>query len=443
MAESKVKNGDASADDQTTIVSNGINVDRDEKTQAIEKDEEKTTDKTIAVFKIDDITKKLQDEIEEIPEVEAEDMDSGQLSGIIKNIFPERSEAERLTINRHFLRDAEPFRIERLLEDIKNRPQGLVSGFTALDQAIFIPNSALTVVTSEPRHGKSIFMLNMLSNMANIYKDKHFLYYTYEEVKRDIEIKLINMSGDIPFSGTGDFKTNLACWKHILREKKTDELLNMSESNPEYAGLKRFMEISQRIHIIDYHYNIINLVDSIKSFNNTFSVGAVFIDFFQKIKTDRRKDNLPRQQQLRDISENLREAADNMKLPLLFGAQFSAFEKGKPEYDILSAENIKEIVELEWAANLVIGLQDYSRSKYIGSNITDNFKSKLFDHKLIKAEKIQGNFSKSDLKSIILVKVLLNREGLEPEEELLFHRSLLKIKDLNDDDIQLLKKNLR
>jgi hypothetical protein len=437
MDESKIKKGEDSFDDQTTMISH-----KDEKTISIEKEDEKTQEKTIAVFNIDDITKKLRDEINDIPEIEMDEMDSGQLSGIIKNIFPERSEAEQLNINRHFLRDAEPFRLQRLVEDMKKRPGGLSVGFSSLDQAISIPNSTVTIITSGPRHGKSIFMMNMMLNMANIYKDKHFLFFTYEEVKRDIEIKLINMSGEISFPEKVDLKTNLTRWKEKLRTMEIEELMKLSKSDREYNGLARFMDVSQRIHIIDHNYDVIDLVDSIKSFDNTFSLGAVFVDFLQKIRAEKRKNALPRHQQLQNISEAIRETAGSMKLPIICGAQFSAVETAMPEYDVLSAENIKEIWNLEWAANLVIGLQDYSRSKFIGSDSSDNFKSELYEHKLVKAEKIQGSFSNRDPHSIILVKVLVNKEGVEPEEELFFSKSLLKIRDLGDRDIRLLRKNL-
>ncbi|MCK5055995.1 MAG: hypothetical protein KAT34_05030 [Candidatus Aminicenantes bacterium] len=441
--DSKIRNKkrEEKPDDQTTIISDRESIDNYEDTLTLREEDEKTHDKTIAVFDIDDITRKLRDEIDDIPEADMDEMDSGQLSGIIKNIFPERTEAEQLKINRHFLRDAEPFRLERLLEDMKNRPEGIATGFAGIDQHVSIPNSSLTIITSEPRHGKSIFMMNLLLNMASLYKDKHFLFYTYEEVKRDIETKLINMSGDTPFKKSENVKTNLARWKYILRTKDPEELKNLSKQEPEYTGLAKFVEIAQRIHIIDQHYDIVDLIDSIRSFYNTFKIGAAFVDFFQKIKPEK-KGNLPRQQQLQDISGYLREAADRMKLPFICGAQFSAVEKGLPEYDVLTADNIMEIWNLEWAANLVIGLQDYARSKFIGSNINDSFKSKLFEHKLIKPEKIQGSFSNKDEKSIVLVKVLVNREGLEPEEELLLHKPLLKIRDLTDEDIRLIRKNL-
>lgn len=442
MDESKVKKGEDSFDDQTTMISHKGRSAKGEKTVFIGNDEEKTQQKASSAFNIDEITKKLRDEIDDIPEAEMDEMDSGQLSGIIKNMFPERTEAERLKINRHFLRDAEPFRLERLAEDMKKRPEGLLTGFPGLDQSISIPNSALTIVTSGPRHGKSVFMMNVLLNMAHIYKDKHFLFYTYEEVKRDTEIKLINISGDTPFGGTGESITNLAYWKEKLRTMDVEELLDISKSNREYSGLARFIEVSPRIHIIDQHYDVVDLIDSIKSFDNTFSIGAVFVDFLQKVRLEKRRSSLPRWQQLQEISELLRETADRTKLPIICGAQFSAVEKAMPEYDVLSAENIKEIWNLEWSASLVMGLQDYSRSKYIGSNISDNFKSKLFEHKLIKPEKIQGSFKNKDSNSIILVKILVNKEGLEPEKELLFYRPLLKIRDLEENDIRLLRKNL-
>lgn len=443
MDESKVKKGEDSFDDQTTMISNRDSAAKHEKTVSIEKeDDEQTQEKTIAVFDINDITKKLKDEIDDIPEVEMEEMDSGQLTGLIKNIFPERTEAEQLKINRNFLRDAEPFRLERLAEDMKKRPEGLTTGYPGLDRSISIPNSTMTIVTSGPRHGKSVFMMNVMLNMAHIYKDKHFLFFTYEEVKRDTEMKLINMSGDIPFEEAGDSITNLACWKEKLRTMDVEKLLELSKSNPGYSGLAKFIDVSPRIHVIDHHYDVVDLIDSIKSFDNTFNIGAVFVDFLQKIRVEKRKSSIARQQQLQEISELLGEAADRTKLPLICGAQFSAVEKAVPEYDVLAAENIEEIWNLEWSAALVLGLQDYARSKFIGSNISDNFKSKLFEHKLIKPEKIQGSFNNKDSNSIILVKVLVNKEGLEPEEELLFNKPLLKIRNLEENDIRLLRKNL-
>lgn len=443
MAEPKIRNEEIDSDDQTTMISDKNSLDAEEKTLPIVQDNEKSHDKTVSVFSIEDITKKLRDEIEEIPEIEADDMDTGQLSGIIENIFPEKSEVERLKINRNFLRDAEPFRIERLMDDIKNRPEGLFTGFAVLDQVFTIPNSAVAIITGPPRHGKSIFILNMLLNMANIYKTHHFLFYTYEEARMDIEIKLINMSGETPFTETEGFQTNIACWKHKFRTKDSSELIDKAKNDPQYSGLKRYVEISQRIHIIDHCYNITDLIDSIRSFGNTFHIGAVFIDCFQKIKTEKRREMLSQGERLQEVSEYLREMAANTRLPFICTTRFSSPGNGMPEYDTLSAENIKELVESEWRANLVIGLQDYARSKFIGSNMNDNFKSKLFDHKLIKAEKIQGTFSNKDSKSVLLVKMLLNMEGLELEEELLIYRPLLKIKDLTETDIQILKKNLR
>ncbi len=443
MAEQKINNKEIDSDDQTTMISDKNSLDPGEKTLIIKKDNEKSHDKTVSVFNIEDITRKLRDEIEEIPGIDAEEMDTGQLSGIIDNIFPEKSEVERLKINRNFLQDAEPFRIERLMDDIKTRPEGLFTGFAALDQTFSMPNSAVVIITSAPRHGKSIFVLNMLLNMANIYKTHHFLFYTYEETRRDIELKAINMSGEIPFTETEGCRTNLACWKHKFRTKNSSELIDKAKSDPQYSGLKKFVEISQRIHIIDHCYQIADLIDSIHSFGNTFTIGAVIIDGFQKIKTERRRDMLAQRQCLQEVSEYIKEVAADSRLPFICTTRFTPLETGLPEYDTLSAENIEELVGSAWSANMVIGLQDYARSKFIGSNMNDNFKSKLFDHKLIKAEKIQGAFSNQDTKSVLLAKMLMNMEGIELEEELLFYRPLLRISDLTDADIQILEKNLR
>ncbi|MCK4763264.1 MAG: hypothetical protein KAW12_13790 [Candidatus Aminicenantes bacterium] len=440
MDESKIKDDEVYPDNDVTIANS--KADMYDKTLTVRKEDRIDDEKSTSSFKIDDITKKLQSEIDDIPELDMEEMQTGQMSGIIKSIFPERTKAEQIKINRNFLRDAEPFKIERLLEEVKNRPQGLASGFSGLDNTISIPNSAVTAVTGAPRHGKSLFMLNVLLNMAHMYKDRHFLFFTYEELRRDIEIKLINMSGDTPFSEKKNLETNLSRWKNEFRTRDTAALMDKGNNHLEYIGLGRFLQVSQGIHIIDSNYDIRDLIDAVRSFNNTFTIGAVFIDFFQKIKADRKRSNLSRSRQLQEIAEELRMIANEIKIPIICGTQFPYVEKGIPEYDILLVDNLKEAGGIEQASNLIIGLQNYSRSRYIGSNINENFKSKLYDHRLLKAEKMQENFDSGDSETILLAKVLLNREGLEPEVELLFHRDLLKLRDLKDGDIKVLKKNL-
>ena len=429
---------DKASDDQKTVILDKAEVEKgkdnkDMKTVTLDK-ENTSFEKSSMMFNIDDLTTemKFEDDVEKL--------DSKEQSKILKDLFPEKTEDEQLRINRHFLKDAEPFILDRFVEDIKSKRDGMFTGFESLDESISIPQNAITLIASRPKHGKTLFMLNMLLNMARIYEKDHFLFYAYEETKRDIEIKLVNISGEKCFSKKKGIKTNLERWRYEFKNEDTEELLEKSKENAEYGGLKNFLEISPRIHVIDSNYSIVDLIDSIKTFRNTFRIGAVFIDCIQKIWLERDKIRLSRYQQLQDVSNQLRKLANEIKLPLISGAQITTGDIDSPEYDVLSETNLREWGDLEQVANLIIGLQNYSKSRFIGSNVNRNFKSRFFGTSQKKASLMPGYFKDEKPETIMLTKVFANRDGFEPDVELLFNRQLLKISDLKEKDIQTIKK---
>jgi replicative DNA helicase len=388
-------------------------------------------DKTITLFDKSDIQQKLQDELDEVPEIRPEDMQTGYLSKLISKPFAHKTEEERLKINRNFLRDAEPLTLELLKEDIDNASEELSLGFPSLDHSVSLPSQRFTLIASRPQHGKTIFMLNMLLNMCRKYPRQHFLYYSYGEPKQDIEIKLINISGEIPFSllENKGITTNFKRWQYELKLGDLHTLKDKAESNPEYKGLKNFLEISSRIHIIDANYNINDLLDSIRAFNNTLPVGAIFIDYLQAIRPDKTRLTLPRQQQVQGIANQLIDMGNETRFPLILGAQLLRGEKNTPEYDELTLDHLQDLKDAEQVAGLIIGLQNYTVSTFIGSNINNQFKSRFYQNAFKKAETMPESFKDKHTNSVILAKVLVNRGGPLFEVELLFNKRLMKISD--------------
>lgn len=394
-------------------------------------------DKTMSLFDKSDVQQKLQDELDEVPEILPEDMQSGYLSKLISKPFAHKTEEERLRINRNFLRDAAPLTLELLKEDMESASEELSMGFRSLDNRISIPNRKFTLIASRPQHGKTTFMLNMLLNMCRMYPERHFLYFSYGEPKQDIEIKLINISGEIPFSSmeTGGITTNFKRWQYELKNRDISTLKGLAETDPEYKGLKNFLEISSRIHIIDGNYNIIDLLDSIRAFKNTLSLGAVFIDYLQAVRPEKTHLTLPRHQQVQQVAHQLIDESNETQFPFILGAQLARGEKNTPEYDGLALEYLDDIRDSEQMAGLVIGLQNYSISTFIGSNIYDQFKSLFYRYTIKKAEKMPESIKTKHPNSVILAKVLVNKGGPQFDMELLFNKRLLKISDLKKENL--------
>jgi hypothetical protein len=359
------------------------------------------------------------------------------MSKLISTPFIHRTNEEKLRINRNFLKDAEPFTLERLIEDIKNAPEELQTGFSSLDKWIAIPQRKLTLIASSPEHGKTVFMLNMLLNMSHQYSDKHFLYYSYGEPRTDIEIKLINMSGEKPFSNVPEenITTNFKRWKYELTTRGLDVLKNKAEKDPEYKGLKNYSEVSARIHVVEANYNIVDLIDSIQAFNSTLPIGAVYIDHLQAVRLNDAAPERPHQQQIPVICDQLIELNYAMGFPIIVGVEFAAEDKNTPEYDVLSVDYLKDIGDPKRAANLIIGLQNYSKSRFIGSNINDSFKSRFYNYTFKKAEKMPETFKDKHSNTVILTRVLFNRNGPEPEVEMLFNKWLMKISDSENNNL--------
>ncbi|HLP45564.1 MAG TPA: DnaB-like helicase C-terminal domain-containing protein [Candidatus Kapabacteria bacterium] len=389
-------------------------------------------DKTSILFGISDIQKKLDNEIANIPEEYEEHLEPEQMSHIIKDHLPSDSEAERIKVNRNFLKDAEPFRLESLAENLKNTHQNLPTGFKSLDQFITIPFNALSLIVSRPKHGKTCFMLNVLLNMCHSNPGKHFLFYTYEEPRWDVFLKLINISGAKQFTMREEQQSNLERWEYEFNRQGIDELKKKANEDLEYSGLKNFIKISDMIHVIDSNHNCFDLIDSIRSFGKTFDVGAVFIDSLPKIKLDEKR-SMDRRQQLQEISDNLRKFASEIRHPIILSASLTTGSEAarSPEYDELIEENLADCGSPGQNASLIIGLQNYSRSKFIGSNVNNKFKSIFLDEPLKKAELMPDNLKDMVQKTFLLSKVMSNKIGPEPETELIFHKQLLKITDFH------------
>ncbi len=387
-------------------------------------------DRTAVMFGLSDIQDKLDRELEDISDDYEEELDPAEMSILIKSQFKERTDEEQLKINRYFLLDAEPFKLESLAEDMKKSPESLVTGFKVLDDNLSIPSNAVTLVASRPKHGKTSFMLNLLLNMCRFYPDKRFLFYSYEEAKWELVVKLINMCGSRQFNSRKGAQSNLERWKYEFKYTGMEKLREKSETDPEYAGLKNFLKMAGRIHIIGSKHTYKDLEDSVQSFAQAVDVGAVFIDSLQRIRLEKGKPISNRRQQLEEISEMIAHLAHDTRFPLVVSTHLYPAAPGTPEYDELREENLWEMGNPNQIADLVIGLQNYARSRYIGSNLDPGFKSMFYDQPLSRALPMPDNLKDMMQKTIIRARVISNKTGVEPETELMFHKQLLRILEL-------------
>jgi len=216
----------------------------------------------------------------------------------------------------------QPYRLADLKADEDNAPDGLKTGFKNLDAVVSIPPEALTIVAGRPSHGKTALLLNMALNMAQLYPDKHFFFFSYEQNRRTLARRLVKAASD----GEG--------------------------------GETLFDELSERLWIISEPYPVNDLSNVIGYLCQKYPTGAVFVDYIQKIPSGRTFGT--RQLELAHVSAELLRATLKHKAPIVLGAQLGR-DKGRTDKVVL--DNIREAGDIEQDANLVIGLHNQAVEK--------------------------------------------------------------------------------
>jgi len=290
-------------------------------------------------------------------------------------------------------RTIEPYRLENLQEDITQTREGLETGYESLDKIVTIPQEAITIIAARPSHGKTTLLLNLFLNMIKKYPRQVFIFFSYEESKRQLGLKILNiLSGEI----INEYK-NLIQIENYLRGNNTSRE-NIEKGKAEYKGLTE----SNRLWIIDEPYYVDDLADTLAYLSERYDIGAVFIDYIQKIKIKGRYGT--RQIELQKISERILETAKDLSLPIILGAQLG---RDKERREKVRLDNLREAGDIEQDANLVIGLDN------------EAMENAQADNKPLR-------------ESIVNLKltILKNRNGIVNEKTILeFNRPILTIKD--------------
>lgn len=286
------------------------------------------------------------------------------------------------------------YTIEDLQRDLQQAKEGLKTGYKDLDDIVRIPNAAITLVGGRPSHGKTTFMLNLLLNLINQYPDLHFYFFSYEETRQQIAIKLINI-----LSAPWLFEEA----KNLLQLEGYLKLGTTSFQKVE-NGKKQYQELmeSGRLRIIDEPFYIQKFPKIIESLKGKVPLGCVFIDYIQKIKNKQRFGT--RQLELANTSNIILETAKRYSIPVILGAQLGRDKESKNKVKL---DNLREAGDLEQDANLVLGLHNQAMEE-------------------AQEKQTQLTNRKVDL----TITPLKNRNGIVNKTVILeFDRPLLQIKD--------------
>ena len=272
---------------------------------------------------------------------------------------------------------------EMILREM-NLPDSLLSGYMVEDsvknkQRLLIPSGKLTGIAGATGHGKSLFLLNTLLNVAKKYNDRRFVLFTYEENSDTIIQYLLNIylrDLNLTISDPNVSTSNRIRLKEYFR--KDSSKMNRSVLNE--------FELRKNLFFKNYIENGRILIKYVDSDSSTlcqqirylsrpeFNIGGIFIDYFQCINPTEGKRFPSRQEALKSICFELKDIANETGFPVVLACQFNQEVLSPTDVQITrvgEAGDISRIVSELW------GL--WQLGKDIGREVKTSDKLKIED----------------------------------------------------------------
>ena len=291
----------------------------------------------------------------------------------------------------NFVDTFKPYTFERLVDECEKTPPALELDIMrwgpVLSNNVKIQNGSLVAVAGRPRHGKTTLLLNLLTSLCAKYTEKTFVFISYEEQPRDIAIKIISILAGAP---RRDLKGKLNIEEALRTGANIDAIKSGVEKFKSYTESGRLLFDCRVIGITE-------LCNHIKFFKSRYDLGAVFVDYIQKIKSDAGVNSFSRQTEIQNISGQLLETARECDIPIIVGAQLNreAEKKSTPEEKNLPAPekylkkmqlgHLRESGDLEQDANIALFVYNPSAEGeksdriYVGIKKNRNGVSELID----------------------------------------------------------------
>jgi DNA primase len=223
--------------------------------------------------------------------------------------------------------DAPPLlSIDRILEETRNEPDGLVSGWAAVDAlgVRFVPGE-LALVAGRVGHGKTSVVVNLLKNWLDAEAvDGPVVFYSLEEPERRIVHRLFAL--ETCALGAGWTAPEVRAY---LKDPKGTNPHAQDGAYPDEDCLLEAIDrvrtsMEDRLQIVwRPSWDVKTLEAHIRGRATAGPVGAVLVDYLQRIpptpgfKADRRD------QEVSYIGRTLKTVAVDLEVPVVMGAQIN------------------------------------------------------------------------------------------------------------------------
>ncbi len=222
----------------------------------------------------------------------------------------------------------------RELSKTKRMPERIETGFADLDKLIlgFQPGD-FVLIAARPSVGKSTLAMNMAQNMA-IRKGKNVLFLSLEMSNEQLTDRIIASEARVSNSKLQRGEADQNEWAKVTA---TAGIVHES---------KIFLDDTSSITVADIR-------SKCRRFKSAENLDIIFIDYLQLIGSAVKKEN--RQQEVTEISRQLKILAKDMKLPVVALSQLSRASEQRSDH-VPQLSDLRESGAIEQDADIVMFL---------------------------------------------------------------------------------------
>lgn len=239
---------------------------------------------------------------------------------------------------------------EKVIKDMNDVSPGVSTGFTIGDVELKFPGGALAVAALPTSHGKTSILINTSLGALEQHKDIDVYFFSYEENEAAIMSLFLNA-----YIGKDLSANNRNSIQSYFRTGTTEFMHGTGTTRDDFRREKNafFKDLidTGRLKVFYTDMSVEHLIASIRFIKKHTKVGLICIDYIQCLRLLQRPSG-SRQEELKDISQLLKNVAVETGLPIVLGAQFS--RQVVCEAD-LSPIYIREAADIEHIASLIIG----------------------------------------------------------------------------------------
>ena len=278
-----------------------------------------------------------------------------------------------------------PFSVDAMVAELKNAPEGLLSGWPAVDElGVRFQPKELSVLGARTGHGKTSALVGLLHNWLDLKADaiddilnsitkKPLVFFSHEEPAEVVFSRLVALA-------TAD---NPTPW---TSSEVRDYLRDPESRGPGYGWpsknldevLDAFRKVEDRLVVVHRPaWSASRIAAHARELAETRGVGAVFVDYLQRIPPEAKADR--RDMEVSAIGRTLKSLAVDLSVPVVVGAQINR-EAIPPKYQETIQSALGEGVDAavrkmkaarpdlhnlreggsEQEADLVLGLMNYA-----------------------------------------------------------------------------------